>query len=103
MAPVNGAYAVPPTRPSTLDDGMKLAPLTSAWAGVANQPTSRTDEPAVKFHEVVRLTGVKSLAVELSVMLARVDVDAFGVTVSVAFLVAVKATVAPFDVRPTCA
>jgi len=47
------------------------------------------------------LTGVKTLAFELSVMLARVAVDAFGVTVSVAFFVAVKATVATFEVRPT--
>jgi hypothetical protein len=48
----------------------------------------------------VRLTGVKSLAVELSVMAANVAVDAFGVTVSVASFVAVRETVATFDARP---
>ena len=82
---------------------MKSVPLTRAWAGVANQPISRTEEPAVRFHAVVRLTGVKSLALELSVMLASVAVDALGLTVSVAALVAVRATVARFDVRPTWA
>ena len=44
-APVNGAYAVALTRPSTLDDGMKSEPLASAWAGVPNHPTNRTEEP----------------------------------------------------------
>jgi hypothetical protein len=37
------------------------------------------------------------------VILARVATEAFGVTVSVAFFVAVRATVATFDVRPTWA
>jgi len=82
---------------------MKLAPFTSACAGVANQPISLTEEPAVRFHEVVRLTGVKLLTLEPSVMLASVAVDAFGVTVSVAFFVAVNATVATFYVKPICA
>jgi hypothetical protein len=36
-------------------------------------------------------------------MLARVAVDALGVTVKVAFFVAVNATVATFEIRPTCA
>ena len=100
---MNGAYAVAPTRPSTLDDGMKSEPLASAWAGVPNHPTSRTEEPAVRFQAVVRLTGVKSLAFESSVMFARVATDAFGLTDSVAALVAVRATVATLDVRPTWA
>jgi hypothetical protein len=79
---------------------MKSDPLAKACAGVANQPMSRTDEPAVRFHAVVRLTGVKLFTLELSVMLARVAVDALGLTVSVALFVAVRATVATFDVRP---
>ena len=82
---------------------MKFAPFTSACAGVANQPIILTEEPAVRFHDVVRLTGVKLLTLEPSVMLASVAVDAFGVTVSVAFFVAVNATVATFDVKPICA
>jgi hypothetical protein len=64
---------------------------------------SLTEEPAVRFHAVVRLTGVKLLAAELSVILARVAVDAFGLTVRVGSFVAVSATVATFDVNPTCA
>jgi hypothetical protein len=82
---------------------MKSDPLINACAGVENHPISRTDEPAVRFHEVVKLTGVKSLTFDPSVMLARVAVEAFGVTVRVASFVAVNATVATFEVRPTCA
>src|SRR5687767_560420 len=82
---------------------MKSDPFTKAWAGVANQPISLTDDPPDRFHAVVRLTGVKTLVFELSVMLASVAVEAFGLTVSVAALVAVKATVATFDVRPAWA
>jgi hypothetical protein len=100
---VNGAYAVAPTRPSTFEDGIKSAPFTRAWAGVANQPTNWTEDPAVRFQAVVRLTALKLFAVELSVILASVAVEAFGVTVSEVAFVAVKATVAAFDVNPTCA
>src|SRR4051812_45884571 len=82
---------------------MKSVPFTRAWAGVANQPINRTEDPAVRFHAVVRLTAVKLLTLEPSVMLASVEVGVLGVTVSVAFFVAVRLTVATFDVRPTCA
>jgi hypothetical protein len=82
---------------------MKFAPFASACVGVANQPISLTEEPPVRFQEVVRLTGVKLLALDPSVMFASVAVEALGVTVSVAFFVAVNATVATFDNRPTWA
>ena len=52
---------------------------------------------------MVRLTALKLFAVELSVIDASVAVEAFGLTVSVALFVAVRSTVAPLDVRPTCA
>ena len=97
------ANAVAPTRPSTFEEGIRSVPFTSACAGVANQPISRTEEPAVRFQSVVRLTGVNWLAVELSVMLARVAVATFVLTVRVAAFVAVSATVATFEVSPTWA
>jgi len=77
--------------------------LVSACAGVANQPTRFTEVPAVRFQSVVRLTAEKLLAVELSVMLASVAVEVAGLTVRVAFLVAVRLTVALLERSPTWA
>src|SRR6185312_11734402 len=82
---------------------MSEVPLASADAGVANQPTRRTEVPAVRFHAVVRFTLENALALELSVMLARVAVEALGLSVKVDSLVALSVTVAAFDKRPTCA
>ena len=89
--------------PSTLLDGITAAPLASAEAGVANQPISLTDVPAVRFQSVVRPTLGKTFAAELSVMLAIVVVAVVGLTANVDSLVALSVTVAVFESRPTCA
>ncbi len=80
---------------------MKLDPLASACAGVPNHPIRRTEEPALRFQSVVMLSGVNTFAFELSVMLASVATDAAELTDSVAALVAVRFTVAVFEVVPT--
>src|SRR5512134_984631 len=91
-------------RPSIRDEGMKLPPLSSACAGLENHPTRLSEVPPVRAQVALTLMPEKLLAVELSVMLARLAVATSVLRVMLVFRVAFNCTVTgPLDVSPTWA